>query len=62
MAMPTVLGPATDVSSTACIRITITQDCRPLISARSPLLTRAVVALEKAAGTYAVPKLVLYCN
>jgi len=48
MAMPVVLSPATDVSYSGCIRITITQECSPLIIARSPSITRVVVAPEKA--------------
>lgn len=56
--MPTVLRPATDVSYSDCIRVTITREHSLLISARSPSLTRLVAALEKAAGTEAVSKFI----
>lgn len=55
--MPTVLRPATDVSYSDCVRVTITREHSLFISAGSSSLTRLVVALEKAAGTQAVPKL-----
>lgn len=57
--MPAVLRPATDVSYSDCIRVTVARDRSLLTSARSPSLTRLVVTLEKAAGAKAVPKLSL---
>lgn len=57
--MPMVLCPTTDVSCSDCVRVTMTQEHRPLVIAGSLALTRLMVALEKAAGTKAMPKLAL---